>query len=251
MAIATYVNDQTNGWDEKLRQTRTGFIGHRHYIVDSRVVSEGIVAGGLPRIGDPWDAALADLKADDIELVEQGGVVSQTERGYSVWKVSYLTPELQVLDPTGSPWTELDLGTVQVTVYQGVTAAGLPSGESIVGGAPKEVGRVAAIVHDFVPKISGVPLAASLPFQGFTNSQQLTLPRVQRTPVGATFSEDEVLYLGIEDVIEVGAKLEVLHRVHLAPDFLHRESRVNDAGIVVGDREIRIYGQRDLRQVLP
>lgn len=250
MAEATFIDDGVNGWDEHLEQTQTGFRGHRHYKVDTRALDEAIAAANLPLLGDPWSDLLPQLEVTGRRPVWKGGVVSQSEGGASVWKIDYATREAQVLDPTGEPWTELDLGSVQVTVYQGVDASGSPSGEAILGGAPKEVGRIAAIVYTYVSKSQAVPLASWVPFVGFVNSQPLVLPRIQKTGFGQTFGVGEVLYLGVQDVRDVGSRLELAHRVQLAPDFLHRESRTDDAGDVRSIREVRIYGEKDLRGVL-
>lgn len=236
MATAELVVDYSK-WPLDLQRSQEGLAGVRHYKVDSTVIEDVLDAAGLPRIGDPWSPQLPLVAARFISRV-------QTTLSHSIVKVDYSSPRASLFDPGGQSHTELLVGTVGATVFQGALPSGEPDGVHIEGGAPKDVGTLEVRVSAYFDTTELLPLAGWLSLVGYLNANVISLPRVGFTGTQFTMQPDQALYLGFEGPTQQGSRVVVNHRLRLSPSFDFLEARVNDRNQVIETRVRRIYGRR-------
>lgn len=239
MATATPINSQMQGWTTDLSRDERGYRGVRHYEVDSADEVEALTAAGLPAIGSAWGPALPLLAAR-----VQARVWFSVPGAKSVVRVEYDSPRASLYDPGGQSHTELNVGTLVATAFQGALASGAPDGLAIEGGAPREVGTLEARVSAYFAIGLSLPLATWLTYVGFTNANPITLPRVGFTANQFSMAADQVLYLGFEGPTQQGERVVVTHRLRLAPSHEFLETIVDDRGLVVSSTPRRIYGRR-------
>lgn len=239
MAQATRVTDYGK-WSEELARSQDGYRGFRHFRVDSTFIDEVMAASGLPNIGDPWSQQLPLVAAREVQRV-------LTTREDSIVRVTYASPRASLFDPGGAPHTELVVGTLVATAYQGALASGAPDGVAIEGGAPKEVGTLEARVSAYFEpgEITATMLAGWLALsEGWLNSNEVRLPRVGFTTAEYVMQPDQLLYLGFEGPTQQGDRVVVTHRLRLSPSFDFIEATVDDKDRVIESRPRRIYGSR-------
>lgn len=238
MATATLVVDHEK-WPEELARSQDGYRGVRHYKVDSVFPEDVLAASGLPSIGDPWSVDLPLVAVRDQQRVK-------VALEHSVVRVNYSSPRASLFDPGGQSHTELSVGTLVATVYQGALASGAPDAVAIEGGAPREVGTLEARVSAYFQpsEITSARLAGWLALVGWLNENTVDLPRVGFTSGQFSMQPDQLLYLGFEGPTQQGDRVVVTHRLRLSPSFEFIEATVDDAGVVLETTPRRIYGSR-------
>lgn len=226
---------------EQLRLTKDGYFGLKTFRVVTDVIEKAILAGGLPKIGEPWNEQDPELKACVCVEVgtprRLGGRDSDQDGGDAGGRVGWMAvpctyatpnPTTFVVAERGKSYTEFDNGEDTDTVYKELERVEL-LGVPLVQGAPINNGdgaqrsksRLSARITSWYDMNYALPISlfVTLSNPSCVNDAPIELPRIFGTNRPLPFTRGQVLYKGWDEIGPDQGLLKVVQRVELAADW--------------------------------
>lgn len=236
MATARLVRNDED-FRVELAETPQGYIGVRHYLVDTSDEVAALAATGLPMIGEAWDV----VNLPSLVVTERGPIRPYTfneQHGWCIVTVNYRSigfyGSFDYVPWAGLRFTELDWVQDRVTEYfarqpigaltpPGTTGAELGMSINNGRGCPKNLGRLNCKVHRFynsstlAQQLDVARVMSLVGEEPKTNNDAVALPPLFQTNLSLNFARGELLMVGA-DIRQQGRITEVIYTMHAAPN---------------------------------